>query len=139
MKRVILVILVILAIGIGVLFQTRTQRTLVRISPNATRKVIIEGRPVVFALEMWLLKIRLIDMESGKTIAKERLEVRDVFLDWFIGGTHTENYPIGTEWLTNGSVNIVISDRGSVIQLPSGKHFDIWSAEYLEESQENQL
>lgn len=132
MKRTILAILVIF-IGLLCRFQTRTRRTLVRISPDATRKVIVEGRPIVLSLEMWLLKIHLIDIASGKTIAKEHLEVRDIFLDWFIGGTHTENYPIGTEWLTNGSVNIIISDSASVIQLPSGKQFDIGSPEYLEE------
>ena len=131
MKRTILSIFVICT---ALLFLTRTRRTVVFVSPDATRKVVVMGRPKL-DLETWQLKIRLIDVASGKIIAKEKIDVLNVFLDRFIDGTYTEHYPVGAEWIENGSVNIVISDRASVIQLPSGKRFDIWSPEYLKEGQ----
>ena len=106
-------------------------------SPDATRAVLIESRKLRFVIdEEKRLKIKLIDLASGKVLAKDRYDVRGVFLHQYIGEPEIAATSFYVEWFADGSVNVMVSDCGCVVQLPSGKHFSIHSPEYKEQNHE---
>ena len=104
------------------------------VSPDTTQAVLIESRRLLTCEDTRRLKIRLIDPASGKVTAQTWHDVQDIFLDQFLKGPNTDPHSYRIEWLKDGAANLVISDCGDVIQLPSGKHFDIGSPEYAERS-----